>query len=686
MSADQVPALLSNPQGRHSTSTGPASPRTRQRTPLLSASHEPSATLQVLIPSIPRYVSLRGSQQQFANQLDRSFTKPDDPRNGRIISRYLTEHGSIGFSIETDPSAVVDGNIEKIGVALKNIYNYVTPAELERYEHHEWELEDEREKNRPKVGRPRKLSPYSRMSMAMVQDGIKPKRPLGRPRKHPFNLAAKPSSATQTQKSRRQAFRGIFIASPAKQVEQQSGIRTSPVTMGISTPSAPTSLDKIHMPDTEGDVASRTPSIPIMTNLVSDATPQVDQLTPSNARRVVGAKLPNSPATPSRRTYRHSYSMVQAALGNSASSASEDDVPLSASEDELALISRIPTKSRFAKGLDTAGSVPREVERLGSRQNHRQRLSKSDMLEIPPKIPSPRRERSISSTQDDRTDPAELLQRFGASSSRRIQPASPSPSEASQVGSLSLHIPQLNPIHKYFQPKSRKKKVNATPKQFEQRESLLASRAGSFLDNAQEERVSIPEPSQQSLGASMLKPPSHQTTPTPSKVIRKSMTPHYPPRKKSTTGVNKRRHRVEMARLPAATGTAHDRLKKAPAAIISRSDSTLGHRPQVITALDLGPQRRPACLEDRHIELGSPTTSSEEESVQQWFDAASSAALQSHNPNRPRLSPSTARLKVVLGSPMSSSSDELDRIERPAQPSHVPHQNGNLPDKVPKYQ
>lgn len=128
-------------------------------------------------------------------------------RNGTIISRFTTEDGRIGFTIATEPGGDDASSRQEIDVDLMDIYDHVTPAELERYEHHDWELESQREQNRRKVGRPRKRVPSFDGFVGVDKAATKPKRPLGRPKK---------SSVL----SGRSAFAGVYIPSPVKTTER----------------------------------------------------------------------------------------------------------------------------------------------------------------------------------------------------------------------------------------------------------------------------------------------------------------------------------------------------------------------------------------------------------------------------------------------------------------------------------
>ncbi|KAL8965211.1 MAG: hypothetical protein Q9183_003970, partial [Haloplaca sp. 2 TL-2023] len=315
--------------------------------------------IEVRIPYVPPYVPCRSRHESRSRK--RAASQPTPSANGAIVSRYTTEEGKIGFVVI--PGSNGDGdNAAEIEVDLANIYDYVTPAELERYEHHEWDLESERERqrkqrkierqfkaayiaeeplaNRPKrhLGRPRK-----RRSLAEEPLVNRPKRPPGRPRKRRSPAPDGPAR-----------FVAVHIPSPVKQPTRVSTSTSSTVPSDVAQPPASETIDTTPQPSTSVSSDEKGPhygNIDKLINHLSDTANQfvaptlnIDQLTPSNANRVI-ADAP-SIADPSPSKGGRSYSMVQAAFSSSDSSTDEDTAHRSISEDELAV--DVPTLSRPA--------------------------------------------------------------------------------------------------------------------------------------------------------------------------------------------------------------------------------------------------------------------------------------------------------------------------------------------------
>lgn len=193
--------------------------------------------VEIQIPSVPRYVPNTELSKELADQKIAAVTLADDSRNGIILSRFTTEDGKIGFTIRIRYAngAENSADSEEVDVNLANIYKYVTPTELERYEHHELELEAEREANRPKVGRPRKRSPGLILSTEIMGEEIKMKKPLGRPRKRPAtpNQNIRTGLAKQTYQPRL-VFAGVHIPSPAKASQTSSTHSSKPISSAAS--------------------------------------------------------------------------------------------------------------------------------------------------------------------------------------------------------------------------------------------------------------------------------------------------------------------------------------------------------------------------------------------------------------------------------------------------------------------
>ncbi|KAL8820224.1 MAG: hypothetical protein Q9223_001516 [Gallowayella weberi] len=583
-------------------------------------------SIEVLIPSAPRYNPNLELSKELADQKLAAVTWPHDRRNGAVVSRYTTEDGWIGFTVRTGPSIGEDAEgipIQETEVDLANIYDYVTPAELERYEHHELELEAEREANRPKVGRPRKSSPSSIISSEDMGQTIKVKRPLRRPRKQQ-NTAVPQRPTRQT----RFTFAGVHILSPVK--ERKSPHKISPLQphSDMASPSAP--VFPIPVTDAEAEEA-------VTTWDTHDTALNIDQLTPSNARRVVGAPQPS----PSQRTPKAPYSMVQAALGDSDS---EDGLPQSPSEDELGLTPKTHLR-RFATVTEVAESDAEEAQPPISIPSSL--FLQNDSNDQPTRGNG--KDSTILSntydclddlahdTEDDHTD---LLEQFQATSTRRrMSSSSPIPMAAPQTHSLSFATPRQRLLDGYFQPKSIS------------RGSLPSS---SSFDSAPESTTSA-----QALPGQHFEPlpsrPSHpQATPTRSNSVRKSMTPHFPAsnRAKGRTTAPGSQGRETSGNMD--TPTKRRRPKRPIATVAKPYAEDLDQ----ISAL-LETRTVPIVAPTKHITLRSPVTSSNEDYEQQGPPSTDGPG---DFVSRTRRLASSEVPIVTRRNSISSSSDEITRV------------------------
>ncbi|KAL8730992.1 MAG: hypothetical protein Q9181_004457 [Wetmoreana brouardii] len=343
--------------------------------------------LEVRVPYVPKYVpSVEPPRNAILGQLT-AIDKPISGRHATIISRFTKNNGEIGFTIDAGfkTKAGVDGTDER-DVDLVNIYDYATPAELERFEHYEWELQYERERRKPKVGRPRKRLPTSDESASM--DGVftKFKKPLGRPRKTKRSLKAVDSPDQAARRSSRAAFAGVHISSPLKP-NQMPSRATSPgstaASLARSAESTKSSAHKSTSDMAEAPTRSldgNSPPIPTAfvssTHVFLDPSLNVDQLTSLNACKVVGDKsftLDDDPSKPTRAP----YAMVQAALSESEVSVAEDVAPDSESEDEL--IAAVSSNGRrFVPGKEIR-TTPSVV--AGQRRSYQVSLSDQETSE-----------------------------------------------------------------------------------------------------------------------------------------------------------------------------------------------------------------------------------------------------------------------------------------------------------------
>ncbi|KAL8665839.1 MAG: hypothetical protein Q9202_001961 [Teloschistes flavicans] len=188
----------------------------------------------------------------------------------------------------------------------------LSQGELERFEHNVFEEEEKRERageekrerSKPKLGRPRKRTRTSQPTykgsekLETAEKLKKPKRPFGRPRKQP------------TGRRTRSNFQGVLIQSPLKRGLEV--INTSSSSSSDSSPSS--SVPSLRSQDMQ---------IPDSNTTLS----KIDQLTPSNARRVVGDKSVRAELSRSKAHSRQT-SIVEGAFGDGFSNetGSEDEL------------------------------------------------------------------------------------------------------------------------------------------------------------------------------------------------------------------------------------------------------------------------------------------------------------------------------------------------------------------------
>ncbi|KAL9027978.1 MAG: hypothetical protein Q9196_003579, partial [Gyalolechia fulgens] len=176
--------------------------------------------------------------------------------DGSVLSRHTREDGTIGFTvnIRNSPGART-GDDGEVDIDLAQIYEYVTPEELERYENREWELEDERERNKPKLGRPRKKQ-KPRADILDLNGGDKPKRRPGRPRKGPIKRQLEANETTAS------AFVAVHVPSPVKPGEATSTCPSSVSSRSTSKASyrrerTTLSMEDVFQPHTRGEFLPR---------------------------------------------------------------------------------------------------------------------------------------------------------------------------------------------------------------------------------------------------------------------------------------------------------------------------------------------------------------------------------------------------------------------------------------------
>lgn len=480
--------------------------------------------IEIQIPHVPRYVPNTKLPEELDDQKIAAVTLANDRRNGVILSRFTTDDGRIGFTIRlpyangaevSANGSEISADMEEVDADLASIYDYVTPVELERYEHHEIELEAEREANRPRVGRPRKRSPGLIISTEIMGEEIPMKRPLGRPRKRPFmgeeikikkplgrprkrpaalNENTRTGLAERTHEPRL-VFAGVHIPSPVRAGQTSSTILSKPISSAASESASSDLFQAYPGDDTSATGQEETPEVggtitmgeqlPLTTDTITETSINIDQLTPSNARRVIG--IPQQ--SPKYGTHRPSYSMIEAALS---ASDTEESLPQSPSEDELSSLLPITQQRRFSAVAEVAESNASDIQdpillsSSSSSLNDCDKSSRSmsvdrDMEELLSD------DEAVGNVPDDLD---RLLQQFHAKNTRRLPPQSPT---------LMNHtLPPLS--HAPRRPKAK---------------AETAGRLSQYSNSAH------PAPLRS------------QTTPTTSRYIRKSMTPHFPSAGKS---------------------------------------------------------------------------------------------------------------------------------------------------------
>ncbi|KAL9597441.1 MAG: hypothetical protein Q9219_005133 [cf. Caloplaca sp. 3 TL-2023] len=596
---------------------------------------------------------------------------------------------------------------DETSVALTDIYDYVTPEELERFENYDWELECKRERERPKLGRPRKVL---LQGVGDIPAGYKPKRPPGRPRKYPvqqrdsLEVSIGPQKKLMNQTG--SAFGGVHILSPNASA-QATPNSSHHAALTPSRLESKVSLGKESSVSTGGDGSA------------SDLGPSilVDQLTPSNMKKVISAKR-YEPDEDSRNHKKASYSMVQAALGDDDSSTGTSRSPDPDSEDELSMNPIQPS------GHSLAG---REVRDLSKKENQHGSLSLTP-------IDSVREQSSHASSQGELVDehdslfhdsnglsptnPADLLAHFKAINARRIKSRSPS--------SISTEAHRQNTRHMQFRSRGRLRisaisprkipeyvppaNTHSDPSEMEVEESrdvppcparseaqhqapgsrtklntLISnpntrsssnSNSDILLPVPPSSRRKTPPPNQRGQDddrtrlastpndARLVPRPAHDphlSTPRSSRQGRQSMTPHFPSQQKSRNKGSTNRLRGGKADRPVTAGSPskfHGQRQKP--AVLDRA-SILSDRDQIYPLLDA---RNDAPNEDNEITLGKIESSSD--------DNGHGSRTKS------RFGPSSFIQEIFLGTPITSPSSEpkhQPRVDKPSRSRQVSETN-----------
>ncbi|KAL8757708.1 MAG: hypothetical protein Q9184_004137 [Pyrenodesmia sp. 2 TL-2023] len=594
--------------------------------------------VEVQVPWVPPYVPATRPARDVSYWRDDFSYHTARQLNGSVISRFTKDNGFISFTVKVGSEDDKAGTV--IDVDLAKIYDYVTPEELERFENLDWEEDIEREKNRPKVGRPRKELPNGGVSSTILPNTTK--KPLGRPRKYPLK-AAGPVTQGQRRSGKHidSAFLGVHVPSPVKPGQR---------TVDSSSPISLTSL--LHLPKhSRQEVSTPSTHEAMSTSAEGDNPMQIDQLTPSNAKRVTGVRIP--PKSPSERTQRASYPMVEAALGKSDYSDVDEAVPESESEDELALKPSTEAR-RFANGVEIpnsrSGTEDYNESHFVSAAASPQDQSSQDDDRKSMRSGSDSRSIVFIDESADSDTPEDILAKFKASNARHIYTG---PTE---------NIPSVKPgsnfINQYFQPKS----VAQTPmsSMTSQQPSASSSNRASPRPHPQKKL----QRSQHAVFSSSRQvqprpvPSPHETTPKQSHQSRKSMTPHFPPSRPRHQGAISPVLRGGINHLATSNGSPVKFSRHPQASHPTIRDSLLDNHDKKPTSFATRTKSSPP-VDDAGIKLGSPiTTSDEEPNSPNHRTATSLRPLQLAKPN------------ITLGSPETSpSSSENTNQPRTAQTS-----------------
>ena len=112
---------------------------------------------QVSVPTKPKYIPNQRPPPNVHSCRPNNAANQNERARKVVISRFLLVDGNISFAIGTDIDGLITRDAEEVSVA--KILDYVSPAELERFENQDFFDEDERERLLPPKkprGRPRK--------------------------------------------------------------------------------------------------------------------------------------------------------------------------------------------------------------------------------------------------------------------------------------------------------------------------------------------------------------------------------------------------------------------------------------------------------------------------------------------------------------------------------------------------
>ena len=214
---------------------------------------------QVSIPTKPKYIPNQRPPPNVHSSRPNNVANPNERARKVVISRFLLVDGNISFAIGTDIDGVITPDAEEVPVA--KILDYISPAELERFENQDFFDEDERERLLPPKkprGRPRKgdgIIPSfntipigqetSREQSLLPEAPIVIKKKIGRPkgtfRKKAVNLTStkpsvlsEPSTAIKRGPGRPRRQQNLSVVIPSFNGPQPQELESTPTTLSES--------------------------------------------------------------------------------------------------------------------------------------------------------------------------------------------------------------------------------------------------------------------------------------------------------------------------------------------------------------------------------------------------------------------------------------------------------------------
>ncbi|KAL9609636.1 MAG: hypothetical protein Q9167_005613 [Letrouitia subvulpina] len=497
------------------------------------------SAIEVQIPFVPKYLPRSNPPCQVIADFHDPSLILDDPRSQRFIHyRFTREDGTIGFVVGNLSKDTIPQD-EDQEVDLTDIFRYVTPQELQRYEHEDWKQEIERESNRPKLGRPRKQS----------------RSPSQTSREAELSLDVQVSQKLRRERSRKRSLdqTGFLVANAQYPTSQPLPRRSGRPAKTKNTSSI---LSRVVIP--LSDASHR------QSGALNASPPTISSV--ENSFRALSSQsraLPLSTQAP----LRASYSMVQTALSETESEAEgamdsrdRSERAMSSgeqSEEKLTLIPSSNRRSLVIKGAKSKSSTTNsETEQVDveTTQFRKENIDSAvpDQSYLDPKEDPPNAGPDLlgqSQATNVRRSPSlddssGVLKQFQITQVKRLaqRPQSKSdnsdkpPSQLSSPASWSASNFLPNSIRNYFKPKvippqpQSKSPVKGSFSSLDVSapagaSSLFASRPSKSSGSCKQEPS---PPRHRNLTSSKPNSAALATTPPRQRELRRSITPHFP--------------------------------------------------------------------------------------------------------------------------------------------------------------